>query len=300
MVERMHHHHVRFGGPLDCVAAAVDDLYAQGLDGDGEHGFAFASDERLVGVVALSERHRRVVVLVTTFELAGDQVEELVLRAGLVTSRHRRPVIATIDEAAGLPWGTCDEEGGEPLDPALLRDAARTIALHPDFGRRHAPAYFGRAVLLGEALGDLCRIVADGRPTPASMDVVVCVAVSATAAGVRCRPGLSSAMLAHECAWRLTRACAHAGHEKLWEPSWADSLPLLVGCTAAAVDDLTEAEGVATEDGTSRFSHMPQAINDEFVMPTYVYGEATTGGLLSTCLQVLAQFDTRLGACVEQ
>lgn len=289
----MHHHRIRLDGPPAGVEAAAHDLRARGHAG-AEHDFTWTATDQLAGVRELSARHPGVVVLVTTFELAGSEVEEIALRAGMVTSHHRRPVLETINTVAGLPWGSCMCENGEPLDAGMVREAARSVAAHPDFGRWHATTFFGRALLLGEALGALCCVARDGLPTPATMDAVAWLATRAACAGIRAATELSEAEMEHECAWRLTRACAHAAHEDLWAEPWDVWASVLIGCGADAIGDLSEADGVAMPDGVSRWGEVPAVAEDGHVMRPYVYGEATTGGLLSTCLQVLAQFDARL------
>lgn len=293
----MHHHRIRLEGPPDAVRVASHALRARGITG-GELDFTFAAEVPLDGIRALSASYPDVVVLVTAFEVAGADVEEIALRAGMVTARHQQPVLETIPAAARLPWGRGSDADGEPLDAEALRAAARAVAGHPDFGRWHATTFLGRALLLGEALGALCCMSRDAVPSPATLDAVIWLATRAACAGVRSERELGEPEMAFECAWRLTRSAALAAEEDLWEEPWSMWVALLVGMASDAVADLSEADAVALPDGVSRWGSVPDVDEDGRVLLPHVYGEASTSALLSTCLQVLAQFDARLEVAV--
>jgi len=287
----MHQHRLVLNGPADAVARLASELESAGAVavscGVAGRPRMVWETTRPTALAGLCADHRAVTVGVERFELLGEELERLVLRGGEATVlERRRPVPSEDDDVPPDDGcgGLCLTEEGAPLDPALLRAAARRVLAVPIApGPAPATTALDDARLLSVAIGRLGG-AASGEPDEHALDAVAALAAVALSVG---EGSADAAEHRFERAWRLTRATAHAGREELWaRPGAADWTEWLMELLASAADVI---------HGAAACLHAPPApfvsLHTEHYDTEEEQLERAGGRLASTALQTLVLFD---------
>ncbi|MCP9491150.1 MAG: hypothetical protein MSC31_14935 [Solirubrobacteraceae bacterium MAG38_C4-C5] len=253
-------------------------------------GLVWSTDGSAPVLEELSAGHPTVVVGVERFESLGDELLRAIVHGGVVTVLERRSILDGPHGEGPLEWGVCMDEDGELLDGELLRATAELVAAMPaPSSARGSRTPLHGMVELSRALGRLCATTEDplapGAPHPATLSALLELANLALTLGAP-----TASMCAAEArvarAWCLSRACAHAGVETLWDTPGAASWPDWLATLAASASEAIDAGCHHPIDLA------PQAVllaSEHWASPQEQF-EAAAATLLVSCLQALALF----------
>lgn len=283
----MHHYRVNVNGPERAVKAIVAELTSVGArltEGANARCLVMTSPDGIQTWEALSRRHPQGSLGLECFETFEDELLQLVIENGRVTVMARGSVLPE-------GWGSFHDEDGELLDGGLLRAAAESVAaqrLQHDVGTLSGGLDI--ALAMGKALGRFCRRVEAtvwAGPPREALDAVIELAVFALWIST-CGRSMGVAESQFEQAFRLTQSMVDAGcsefRDKPGDADWNEWLQVLTGSASDVIDAAchwsyerdTEAHALGGEHSGTPIEQL----------------EGAARSMLTTCLQVLALFDT--------
>jgi len=274
----VHHYRVELSGPLSAVAKELAEI---GRPGVGPT-FVVAREEGIEYWEAMSRRHPRVTFGIECFAAYEDELLHAVVQNGETTIMARTGVLPS-------DWGSFHDEDGEPIDDALLREAADRVfrqRLRFDTGRHGSG--LATALTFGKALGRLCcrleETACADRPGDA-LDAVVELAVLALWTST-CGSSVDSAERDFQHALRTTQSMVHAGRSEFrWqadELDWSEWLRWLIGSTSEVID-------AATHVVLERETELHALGAEHYGTPTEQL-EVAARSLLTICIEALALF----------
>ena len=306
----MHHLRLSLNGPPAERERLACELVARGatrLQATEPLGVVWSTGGSPPVLEELSAAHPTVVVGVERFESLGDELLRAIVHGGAVTVLERRSILDGPHGEGPLEWGLCMDEDGELLDGELLHAKAELVAAMPaPSSARGSRTPLHGMVELSRALGRLCATteepLAPDTPHPATLWALLELVAAKRLRHHRDGRALELANLAltlgapttSMCAaeariaraWCLSRACAHAGTETLWDTPGAASWPEWLATLAASASQAIDAGchhpiDPAPQTALLASEHWPSP-QEQF--------EATAATLLVTCLQALALF----------